>query len=236
MADVPEIADERPVGQAIYQRASDVCRTDRHEAYLPGYADGTFRSEAGVSRRDLTAILYGLLKDAEKQRLMTAAAAVIFPDVEAEAWYGDAEAWYGDAARMMTAAGIIEVKPDGLLEPTVFVSRGELAKVLDRFEAGSSGAVNYPDIQGHGAQDSIRRVAARGWMSADGDGKFYPDRPVTRAEVVVAINRMLGRSAGSCTAVRPPADYLDVAPTYWAFEDILEASVSHPINVENRNE
>lgn len=80
MADVPVIVDERPIGQAVYQRASDVCRMDRHEAYLPGYADGTFRPEAGVSRGDLSAILYGLLTDAEKQRLKSASAAVTFPD------------------------------------------------------------------------------------------------------------------------------------------------------------
>lgn len=96
------------------------------------------------------------------------------------------------------------------------------------------GGVDYPDIQGQVAQDSIRQVAARGWMSADGDGKFYPDRPVTRAETAAAINRMLGRSADSCTAVRPPAAYLDVAPTHWACADILEASVSHTPNSEEQ--
>ena len=220
VADAAVIVDERPAGQAVYQRASAVCRMDRHEAYLPGYADGTFRPEAGISRGDLAAILYGTLTDAEKQRLKEAAAAVTFPDVEAGAWYGE-------AARTMTAAGIIEVKPDGRLEPTVPVTRGELAKGLDRFAAGSSGAVDYPDIRGHETQDSIRRVAARGWMGADGDGKFYPDRPVTRAETAAAMNRMLERSGVSCAAVRPSTAYVDVAPTHWAYSDILEASVSH---------
>lgn len=103
VADDSVIVDERPSGQAVYRRASDVCRTDRHEAYLPGYRDGTFHPEAGVSRGDLSAILYGILKDAEKQRLKAAAAAVTLPDVEAGAWYED-------AARTMTAAGIIDKK------------------------------------------------------------------------------------------------------------------------------
>lgn len=153
LAEDSVMVDERPAGQVVYQRVPDVCRTDRHEAYLPGYADGTFRPEAEVSRGDFAAILYGILKDAEKQRLKEAAAAVTFPDVEAGAWYGD-------AARTMTAAGIIEVKPDGRLEPAVLVIRGELAKVLDRFEAGSRGILseNYSEDKLHPKLCVINRM------------------------------------------------------------------------------
>lgn len=46
------------------------------------------------------------------------------------------------------------------------------------------------DITGHWAEKAIRRAMARGLMLGYPDGSFGPDKPVTRAELAVILDRM----------------------------------------------
>lgn len=50
----------------------------------------------------------------------------------------------------------------------------------------------YPvdDVTGHWAESSIRRVIKRGIMVGYTDGSFHPDKPVTRAELAVILDRL----------------------------------------------
>lgn len=46
------------------------------------------------------------------------------------------------------------------------------------------------DITGHWAEKSIRRTISRGLMQGYPDGSFQPDKPVTRAELAVILDRL----------------------------------------------
>lgn len=46
------------------------------------------------------------------------------------------------------------------------------------------------DITGHWAERAIRRAISRGLMLGYPDGSFQPDKPVTRAELAVILDRM----------------------------------------------
>jgi len=48
----------------------------------------------------------------------------------------------------------------------------------------------FTDLDGHWAEAYILRAYNMGWLSGRGDGAFQPDAPVTRTEVVSALNRM----------------------------------------------
>lgn len=50
----------------------------------------------------------------------------------------------------------------------------------------------YPrdDVTGHWAEHSIRRAISRGLMLGYPDGSFQPDKPVTRAELAVILDRL----------------------------------------------
>lgn len=50
----------------------------------------------------------------------------------------------------------------------------------------------YPrdDVTGHWAESAIRRVIKRNLMVGYTDGSFQPDKPVTRAEIAVILDRM----------------------------------------------
>ena len=46
------------------------------------------------------------------------------------------------------------------------------------------------DVTGHWAEKAIRRCMARGLLKGYTDGSFQPDKPVTRAEIAVILDRM----------------------------------------------
>jgi ribosomal protein L27 len=67
--------------------------------------------------------------------------------------------------------------------------------------------------------DSIQKVVATKWMTNFSDGKFYPERLLTRAElasIMVKAFRLDKRQAVSKENLVIP----DVTPTNWAFNDI----------------
>ncbi|WP_422448189.1 N-acetylmuramoyl-L-alanine amidase [Thermoanaerobacterium sp. DL9XJH110] len=49
----------------------------------------------------------------------------------------------------------------------------------------------FKDIEGHWAKASIERLAQLGLIRGDGQGNFNPDRTITRAEVVVLLDRLI---------------------------------------------
>lgn len=46
------------------------------------------------------------------------------------------------------------------------------------------------DYESHWARDEIDRVIERGLMKGYPDGTFKPDKPITRAELAVVLNRI----------------------------------------------
>ena len=46
------------------------------------------------------------------------------------------------------------------------------------------------DVTGHWAEKEIRRCMERGLLKGYPDGSFQPDKPVTRAELAVILDRM----------------------------------------------
>jgi hypothetical protein len=65
------------------------------------------------------------------------------------------------------------------------------------------------------------------------DGTFKPDNSITRAEMVSATNKMLGRGIDIAhiptelpDGVTIPA-YTDLSSLHWAYAEIIEASVGH---------
>ena len=56
------------------------------------------------------------------------------------------------------------------------------------------------------------------------DGLFHPEREITRAEAVTAINRMLGRDESVTELMSVKNPFSDLAESYWAYGNVLEAA------------
>jgi len=58
-------------------------------------------------------------------------------------------------------------------------------------------STNYIDTEGHWAEESINRATAKGWVKGYPDGRFAPDKEVTRAEFITMLSRALALTAST---------------------------------------
>ncbi|MDB9318191.1 S-layer homology domain-containing protein [Nodularia spumigena] len=120
------------------------------------------------------------------------------------------------------------------LEPLRDITRGEVATLIYQALVAKgeekaiaspyivSPDVNIPgftDISGHWAEPFIRGLASMNLTHGFADGSYQPDKPMTRAEyaalVAVAFNP---------APKRPPFDFTDISPDFWADEALQIAS------------
>lgn len=71
---------------------------------------------------------------------------------------------------------------------------------------------------------------ANGWVGGYADGTFHPNQPITRAEAVTILNRVLGRSCDLTFVqanVQAASHFTDVTPGAWYYAAVTEVSVGH---------
>lgn len=118
---------------------------------------------------------------------------------------------------------------DGNVRPQGNITRAEFAAICARFDSGKAEENSgFTDISGHWAEKEIERAATLGWVSGYTDGSFHPDAPITRAEAMTLINRVL------CRMPETKADLLDSMtkwpdnqPGAWYYLAVQEATNSH---------
>lgn len=64
-------------------------------------------------------------------------------------------------------------------------------------------------------------------VGGDENGEFHPNDDMIRSSVVMMMNRILGRFPVCSTQKENP--FTDIAPGFWAYDNILEAAVSHEV-------
>lgn len=186
-----------------------------HEAYMTGYSDGTFRPNQSVTRAEMSTMLYRLLSGTITGKGTVAA----FKDVSGSYWAAEAIRWGQQV-------GLLNGYPDRSFKPNATITRAEMAAIIAQWLKLDPAAANpaFRDIEGHWASAQIAAAAKLGYMTGYSDGTFRPEQPLTRAEAVVILNRILDR--GPLTGVTTPA-WKDVPTNFWAFGAIEEASRSH---------
>ena len=169
-------------------QATDVpnyLNNENHFAYIVGYEDGTVRPNANISRAEVAAIFFRLLKDDVRDDNLTANS--VFTDVA----FGK---WYNKSISTMAKIGIVKGRTANAFAPNAPITRAEFAAICSRFDRSNVEIKSdFNDISGHWAEKEIRRAASLGWIKGYADGSFKPDQNITRAEAASMINRMLHR-------------------------------------------
>ena len=82
-----------------------------------------------------------------------------------------------DAIESLTAGGIISGDPTGDFHPNDFVSRGEAAETLIKWQGMNtlSAISPFPDVEAI-FQPYVNAAFANGWINGYPDGTFRPDR------------------------------------------------------------
>ena len=200
-------------------------RTDKHNSYITGYGNGLFGPENSVTRAQIAQIFYRLLKD------QNVTATVNFSDVKPDAWYAE-------AVNALGSLGIISGVGKGKFDPDRAITRAEFCAVAARFaKVNSSTDCPFDDVNTRDwYYQAVATAASYGWVTGVSDGSFHPNNVISRAQAATIINRMLGAAADRDfvdSHVSNP--YKDVSPSYWAYYQIIEASIphNHSYNAEN---
>jgi len=182
------------------------------ERYIFGYDDGTFRPERTMTRAEIAAVLSRNLGE-------TAAYDGGYADV-------DRAHWAAGYIAHLREAGIMTGDVDGKFRPEDAITRAELAALIAKWKSPeTSGAQSTAaDTKLHWAESYIAGVMEAGFMFGYPSGAFEPDRALTRAEAVAALNQLFDRPA--LEGVDRPT-WTDVPASHWAYEEIEAASNSY---------
>jgi len=136
----------------------------------------------------------------------------------------------------MNNLGVIKGYPNGTFVPSGNITRAELAAIAARFarlmdnDQGEN-ETQYNDITGHWAESDIRFVTTFGWFQGYPDGTFRPNQPITRAEFVTLVNRMLERQPElEEDLLSNMTTFPDNPSDAWYYLAIQEAANSHEMD------
>lgn len=148
---------------------------------IRGYPDGTFRPNAKITRAEFVSLLNHLFG-------FRAPSKESFADVPGDAWFAS-------AFQSARAAGYYTGFPGNTAKPNHPLTRQDAAVLLARaFELSSNEAASspsYPDqekISGY-AREAVRSLS--GIFQGSPGGSFRPEEPITRAEVVTLIDKLV---------------------------------------------
>ncbi len=179
-------------------------------SYISGKTHDAFCPDDFLTRAEAAELLARLVAD---QR--PASGRSPYPDVNEQDWYFDSVA-------SLSEKGILNGYEDGSFRPDAQITRAEFAAVLAQFvdEGNALPAAEYRDVT---ARDwfyaPVMHLANSGFLTGYDDQTMRPDAPITRAEAVTVLNRMLGRTYAD-TMQHP---FTDIAG-HWAYEAIVAAS------------
>lgn len=195
--------------------------SEKHDAYICGYPDGTVKPERQITRAEVATIFYRLLQDEARENVWSRTNS--YSDVASGAWYNS-------AVSTLTNAGILTGYEDGTFRPNAPITRAEFATIAARFyHAPEVTGDAFPDISGSWARVYINRAAALGLVRGYPDGTFRPNTEITRAEVMEIINNVLFRTPDKEHFLPDMVTWPDNpdTPGNWSYEAVQEATNNH---------
>lgn len=187
-----------------------VINTEYTKPYASGYDDGSFLPNNNITRGELAAMIARLSYGDDLPDGMYQAS---FPDVDSDAWFNKYIGYLEDK-------DVLSGYEDGTFRPMDTITRGEISAVIARAQRYDLISYNniFTDVtENDWAKDYIETFADKNIVSGYEDGTFGPYSPLTRAEAVAIINRVLVESTPIVTFT--PNDIAG----HWAEADILLA-------------
>ncbi len=199
-----------------------------HIGYIKGYPDGSVQPNGMITREEIAAILHRV-RHREYEEPFTITGKV-FPDVSADRWsVADIE--------YMANEDVIIGYEDGTFRPARNLTRAEFAALIRRFTALEGLKQNhFQDVQEtHWAYGDILALYAAGLIEGYEDGTFRPENPITRAEVMTVVNKLLGRKPAEAYVKSLNFNpFHDLAADQWYYVIVLEATITHNYYLDDK--
>lgn len=131
------------------------------------------------------------------------------------------DSWAKADIEALVAREVILGYPDKTFRPNNTVTRGEFAKMLvTALGFKPEKGISLDDTTGHWAAPYINTLASREIMTADANGDFRPNDPITRAEMITIIDRALNLGAKVEGIDRKESSFSDIDSDFWAAKSI----------------
>lgn len=190
-----------------------------HVAYVHGYPDGTVGPNRNITRAETAVMLYRLLTSERSAEITTTSSS--FRDVTASLWYNK-------EVSSMANGGYVTGYEDGTFGGDRSITRAEFVTMMVRFIGPAEGINQFTDVPNtHWAYKYISTATAAGWIAGYTDGSFAPEKPITRAEAMTIINRVLNRGVDQDSEILNFKVWPDNQPGDWFYYDVIEATNSH---------
>lgn len=199
----PEVKKEVP--KHSEQKANSFTVKAPEKAYVKGFPDGSFKPDKEVTRGEVAQILNQFIQSSDAYRLPK--------DVSGKEWYGNSVA-------RLYGLSILNGYNDGKLNPNGSMTRAELATVMTRILNLKVENARFNDVKGSAWYSGyVGAVQNAGIIQGYPDGTFGGERTVTRAELIVIVNRafkVVGRPG--------TMQFKDVPANHWAYKEIQKAA------------
>ena len=196
-----------------------------HFAYIVGYPDGNVKPQGNITRAEVATIFFRMLTDESRSDIWSQ-----------NSGYSDVVPgkWFNNAVSTLANGGILTGYEDGTFKPNANITRAEFATMAVRFFSSSyEGEDLFPDIDKHWAKDYINTAANEGIINGYEDGTFRPSQPITRAEAMAIVNRVLERHPDKDHLLADMIQWPDNMDTgKWYYADVQEATNSHDYDME----
>ena len=177
--------------------ASDAINTLYRAHLIHGYPDNTYRPDAPATRAEMAVLLERGIHYPDVRFTPPPVDTPPFPDTAGH-W---AEAWIA----ALRNDGLTHGYPDGTYRPNANVTRAEMAVFLLHALHGATYSPppatgeTFPDVPANywGAA-WIEELAREGLTSGYPDGNYYPERPVSRAEIAAFLSRTFLEDSKMC--------------------------------------
>lgn len=208
-------ADNAKFDFAYYANADTLEVTPRLKktpcAYIQGRREDTFAPDAYITRAEAAGLIARIISD---QR-----------DAQNQSSFNDIKPteWFYNSVVSLAEKGIINGYQNGEFRPQNNITRAELSAILSKFIYDKSYGNNtvYSDIdENDWFYIPVLKMINNGYITGYDDNTIRPDQPITRAETITIINRMLNL-AYSAEKDNP---FTDVDMSHWAYKEILAAA------------
>ncbi len=198
----------------------DTREVGEHKAYMFGYTDGTVRPNGYITRAEAAALVTRLLG----LDTFASAAEPAFTDTPSS--------WYNKAINAAVNRGIMKGYPDKSFRPNAPITRAEFTQMISTIDNKPYGVAPFADVVGHWAERPIGSEYQAGRIKGYPDGTFRPNAFITRAEAVVILNKIFERNYDAMSAMNAKNKeyikrFIDLAPSFWGFNDMVEATNTH---------
>lgn len=177
---------------------------------ISGYPDGTFRPNNMITRAEFVVLVNNAMG-------YTKSGYAYFSDVPSHYWGKN-------AIQTGVAAGYISGDGNGIFRPNDPVTRQEAAAMISRIldlKQNESRAYRYTDSYAisNWAKGVVGAVSEAGIMAGYPDGSFGPNRVLTRAEAVLALDKTVNYKPGDKEEDKEETQKEDMLLTQTKLED-----------------